>query len=89
MQNRYELVIYWSKDDQCFVVEVPELPGCVADGESYQDAVKNAELVIEEWIATAREHGRSIPEPAGRLMYAYAPFRKFLDFKNVFKVKNR
>jgi predicted RNase H-like HicB family nuclease len=70
MQSRYELVIYWSKDDQCFVVEVPELPGCMADGESYQDAVKNAELVIEEWIATAREHGRSIPEPAGRLMYA-------------------
>ena len=66
MRNRCELVIYWSKDDQCFVVEVPELPGCMADGESYQDAVKNAELVIEEWIATAREHGRRIPEPACR-----------------------
>ena len=70
MQNRYELVIYWSKDDQCFVVEIPELPGCMADGESYQDAVNNAELVIEEWIATAREQGRNIPEPAGRLVYA-------------------
>lgn len=70
MQSRYELVIYWSKDDQCFVVEVPELPGCMADGSSYQDAVTNAEVVIQEWLETARELGRTIPEPAGRLMYA-------------------
>ena len=70
MQSRYELIIYWSKDDQCFVVEVPELPGCMADGASYQEAVKNAELVIQEWLETARELGRAIPEPAGRLMYA-------------------
>jgi len=70
MQNRYELVIYWSKDDQCLVVEVPELPGCMADGESYQDAVKNVELVIGEWMTTAREQGRNVSEPAGRLIYA-------------------
>ncbi len=70
MQHRYELVIFWSKEDQCFVVEVPELPGCMADGASYQEAVKNAERVIEEWIETARALGRAIPEPAGKLMYA-------------------
>ncbi len=70
MQHRYELVIFWSKEDQCFVVEVPELLGCMADGASYQEAVKNAERVIEEWIETARALGRAIPEPAGKLMYA-------------------
>ena len=70
MQHRYELVIFWSKEDQCFVVEVPELPGCMADGASYQEAVKNAERVIEEWIETASALGRAIPEPAGKLMYA-------------------
>lgn len=70
MQSRYELVIYWSNEDQCFVVEVPELPGCMADGASYQEAVKNAEVIIAEWIATARELGRDIPDPVGKLMYA-------------------
>ncbi len=70
MQHRYELVIFWSKEDQCFVVEVPELLGCMADGASYQEAVKNAERVIEEWIETARALGRAIPEPSGKLMYA-------------------
>ena len=70
MQHRDELVIFWSKEDQCFVVEVPELPGCMADGANYQDALKNAERVIEEWIETARALDRPIPEPAGKLMYA-------------------
>ena len=70
MKNRYELVIYWSDEDQCFIAEVPELPGCMADGSNYQEAVKNVEVVIEEWMDTARELGRNIPEPAGRLMYA-------------------
>ncbi len=70
MQSRYELIIYWSKDDQRFIVEVPELPGCMADGESYQDAVKNAEQIINEWIETAQSLGRPIPEPLGKLMYA-------------------
>ena len=70
MDSRYELVIYWSNDDQRFIVEVPELPGCMADGESYQDAVKNAEIIISEWLETAQAEGRAIPQPAGRLMYA-------------------
>lgn len=67
---QYEIVLYWSKEDQAFIAEVPELPGCAADGASYQEALANAEVVIREWIETARELGRSIPEPRGRLMYA-------------------
>jgi predicted RNase H-like HicB family nuclease len=67
---RYELIIYWSKEDDAFIVEVPELPGCMADGATYQDALANVEVVISEWIETARELGRPIPEPKGRLMYA-------------------
>jgi predicted RNase H-like HicB family nuclease len=67
---RYELIIYWSRDDECFVVEVPELAGCMADGATYQEAVGKAELVIAEWIETARELGRPIPEPRGKLIYA-------------------
>ncbi len=67
---RYELIIYWSKDDNSFVVEVPELPGCVADGQTYAEAVKNAEEIIDEWIETARKLGRPIPEPRGKLAYA-------------------
>ncbi len=70
MQSKYELVIYWSEDDQRFIVEVPELPGCMADGLNYQEAVQNAEQVIAEWIETANELGRPIPQPAGKLMYA-------------------
>jgi predicted RNase H-like HicB family nuclease len=67
---RYEIIIYWSKDDQAFIAEVPELPGCAADGTSYQEALANAETVVREWIDTAREMGRPIPEPRGKLMYA-------------------
>jgi len=70
MSIRYELIIYWSKEDQVFVVEVPELPGCMADGETYEQAVANAQQIIEEWIETAHELGRPVPEPKGRLMYA-------------------
>ena len=70
MENRYEFIIYWSKADACFVVEVPELPGCMADGGSYEEAVANAQVVIGEWIQTARELGRPVPEPRGRLTYA-------------------
>ena len=70
MSIRYELIINWSEDDGGFVVEVPELHGCMADGETYQQAVSNAQQVIEEWIDTARELGRPVPEPKGRLMYA-------------------
>jgi len=67
---RYEVIIYWSAEDQSFIAEVPELPGCMADGTTYQDALANVEIVIREWIDTARELGRPIPEPKGRLMYA-------------------
>lgn len=67
---RYEVIIYWSDEDHAFIAEVPELPGCAADGATYQEAVTNAEIVIQEWIETERELGRSIPEPKGRLMYA-------------------
>jgi predicted RNase H-like HicB family nuclease len=67
---RYELIIYWSKDDSSFVVEVPELPGCMADGQTYAEAVANAEEIIDEWIETARNLGRPIPEARGKLAYA-------------------
>lgn len=70
MSNKYELIIYWSREDDAFVVEVPELPGCMADGKTYRDAVANAEVIIQEWIDTSKETGREIPEPRGRLMYA-------------------
>lgn len=67
---RYEIIIYWSDEDHCFVAEVPELPGCVADGETYKEALKNAEVIIREWIETAKELGRYIPPPKGRLRFA-------------------
>jgi predicted RNase H-like HicB family nuclease len=67
---KYEMVIYWSAKDKAYIVEVPELSGCMADGETYSEAVANAEIVIEEWIETAKELGREIPEPKGRLMFA-------------------
>ena len=67
---RYELIIYWSRPDDSFLVEVPELPGCMADGQSYEEAVANAQEVIAEWIETARSLGRPIPEPRGKLAYA-------------------
>jgi predicted RNase H-like HicB family nuclease len=68
--SKYELVVFWSEEDQSFVVEVPELPGCMADGANYQEAVANAEKVIAEWIETALELNRPIPIPRGRLKYA-------------------
>jgi predicted RNase H-like HicB family nuclease len=67
---RYEVIIYWSEEDEAFIAEVPELPGCMADGDTYQEALANAEVVIQEWIETAQELGRPIPEPKGRLAYA-------------------
>ncbi|MCX5733773.1 MAG: type II toxin-antitoxin system HicB family antitoxin [candidate division NC10 bacterium] len=67
---RYEIIVYWSKEDQAFIAEVPELPGCAADGATYQGAVANVEIVIREWIETAKELGRPIPEPKGRLVFA-------------------
>jgi predicted RNase H-like HicB family nuclease len=70
MTIRYEIILYWSEADQAFIAEVPELPGCAADGTTYQEAVQNAEIIIQEWIETAQELGRSIPEPKGRLLFA-------------------
>ena len=67
---RYEIVIYWSEEDRAFIAEVPELPGCAADGASYAEALANVDVIIQEWIETAKELGRRIPEPKGRLMYA-------------------
>ena len=67
---KYEIILYWSKEDDAFLAEVPELAGCMADGKTYQEALANAEVVMEQWIQTARETGRPIPEPKGRLMYA-------------------
>jgi predicted RNase H-like HicB family nuclease len=70
MSFKYELAIYWSDEDGAFIVEVPELPGCMADGPTDEQVVANAQQVIAEWIETARELGRPIPQPKGRLMYA-------------------
>ena len=70
MNWKYEMIIYWSNEGQAYIVEVPELPGCMADGRTYQEAVSNAEVIIAEWIETAEELGRPIPNPRGKLMYA-------------------
>lgn len=67
---KYEIIIYWSEDDELFIAEVPELPGCMADGATYEEALRNAERVILEWIETAEELGREIPQPKGKLVYA-------------------
>jgi len=64
------MIIYWSQEDQTFIVEVPELFGCMADGETYQEALQNAEIIIQEWIETAQTLGREIPEPKERLLFA-------------------
>ena len=69
-EPRYEVIIYWSGEDEAFIAEVPELPGCASDGSTYQEALGNVQVIIEEWIETARELGRAIPEPRGRLMFA-------------------
>lgn len=67
---KYERIIYWSEDDNAFLVEVPELPGCMADGETVGNAIANAEVVIREWLEVAKERGQEIPEPKGKLVYA-------------------
>lgn len=68
---KYEIIIFWSEDDKAYVAEVPELAGCMADGETYFEALKNAEIIIGEWIETAKLLGRDIPAPKkGKLMYA-------------------
>lgn len=68
--SKYEVIIYWSKDDDAFIAEVPELPGCAADGPTRAAALKNVDAIIKEWIETAKSLGRTIPEPKGRLVFA-------------------
>jgi len=68
--RRYEIIIYWNHADEAFIAEVPELPGCAADGKTYKEALANVEIIIQEWIETAKKLGRPIPEPRGRLAFA-------------------
>ncbi|BAU55275.1 type II toxin-antitoxin system HicB family antitoxin [Mucilaginibacter gotjawali] len=70
MENKYEIILYWSKEDNAVIAEVPELSGCMADGSDYTEALVNIEVVIEQWIQTAKDLGREIPLPKGKLMYA-------------------
>jgi predicted RNase H-like HicB family nuclease len=67
---RYEIVIYWSEPDSAFVAEVPELAGCMADGATYAEALQNVQVIIGEWIETARALGREIPRPRARFLHA-------------------
>ncbi len=67
---RYEVIIYWSQDDGAFIAEVPELPGCAADGQTPQEALAEVQVVARQWIETARDLGRAVPEPKGRLVFA-------------------
>ena len=68
--HRYEIIVYWSDEDGAYIAEAPELLGCMADGATYEEAVRNIQVIINEWIETARASGREIPTPKGRLMYA-------------------
>ena len=70
MEYKYEIIMYWSQEDDAFIAEVPELAGCMADGRSYQEALKNAQVVMEEWLETARITRKPIPKPKGKLVYA-------------------
>jgi predicted RNase H-like HicB family nuclease len=67
---KYEVILYWSNDDQAFIAEMPELPGCAADGPTMADALANVQIIARKWLDTARELGRAIPEPRGRLQFA-------------------
>lgn len=68
--HRYEVIIYWSDEDAAFVADVPELPGCMAHGDTQEEALRNIQEAMAAWIEVARDLGRSIPEPRGRLMFA-------------------
>jgi len=68
--TKYEIILYWNNEDDAFIAEVPELAGCAADGATRQEALSNVEIVIAEWLETARQLGRPIPEPKGRLLFA-------------------
>lgn len=68
--HKYEVIVWWSEKDQAYIAEVPELPGCMSDGKTYEEALKNIQVIISEWIETAKKIGREIPQPKGKLMYA-------------------
>ena len=70
MTPKYEIIIYWSDEDNAFIADVPELPGCMADGDTYQEALASAEVIIREWVETALSLNRDIPKPKGRLLFA-------------------
>ncbi len=67
---KYEVIIYWSREDKAFIAEIPELPGCMADGSTYQQAMDNVGVVAQQWLETAQQLGRPIPQPKGRLVFA-------------------
>ena len=67
---KYEVIVYWNEEDEAYIAEVPELPGCMADGATYEEALRNVQVIISEWIETARTLGREIPTPKGKLAYA-------------------
>jgi len=67
---KYEIILYWSQSDEAFIAEVPELPGCAADGNTYKEALANVEIIIQEWLETAKQLGRPIPTSRGRLTFA-------------------
>ena len=67
---KYEVIVWWSEKDQAYIAEVPELPGCTSDGGTYEEALQNIQIIISEWVETAKELGREIPKPKGKLMYA-------------------
>jgi predicted RNase H-like HicB family nuclease len=69
-EHRYEVILYWSEEDDAFIAEVPELAGCAADGKTQLEALENASVAVREWIETAQELGRPVPEPRGRLKFA-------------------
>ena len=68
--DNFEIILYWSEQDGAFIAEVPELPGCMADGTTYEEALANVRTIMDEWIQTARDMGREIPQPKGRLLFA-------------------
>ena len=67
---KYEVIVYWSDEDEANIAEVPELTGCMADGKTYEEVINNVQIIISEWIETAKSQGRTIPRPKGRLAYA-------------------
>jgi len=81
--NKYEIILYWSQKDEAFIAEVPELPGCMADGETYQEALQNVEVIIAQWIETATELEREIPKPKGKLVFTQATMTSYSAIQTI------